>query len=123
MELFEIFFLVVILVSTALLAYFFIYKNDIKPVDTEHSVQREMMNRQNNPNHKSPKIYASMTDTQLEVLLETLHKIATKKQYREPLDHEETIMYKRYYRSVHNEMRIIKETLKKAAKKQSGNVV
>lgn len=117
MDLVEIFFLVLILASTAYLFYQFVYKNDIRQVDNEVSVQREIVIRQSSKDTKRTKAYANLTNDQLSHLLDELHKIATKRYYRESLDTEQQIMLKKYKRSVDNELRIIKESVKKQMKK------
>lgn len=89
MDLVEIFFLVLILASTAYLFYQFVYKNDIRQIDREVSVQREIVLRQSSKETKRTKVYAHMSNDQLNHLLDELHKIATKRYYRESLDHEQ----------------------------------
>ncbi len=117
MDLVEIFFLALILASTAYLFYQFVYKNDIKQIDSEISVQREILLRQSSKDSKRTKAYAHLSIDQLNHLLDELHKIATKRYYRESLDTDQQIMLKKYRRSVDNELRIIKDSVKKQMKK------
>lgn len=119
MDVVELFFLVLILASTAFLFYQFVYKNDIRQVDSEISVQREIVNRQSSKDSKRTKAYANLSNDQLNHLLDELHKIATKRYYREALDNDQQILLKKYKRSVDNELRIIKESVKKQMKKSS----
>lgn len=117
MDLVEIFFLVLILASSVYLFYQFVYKNDIKQIDSEISVQREIVLRQSSKEPKRSKVYAHLSNDQLNHLLDELHKIASKRYYRESLDTDQQIMLKKYRKSVDNELRIIKDSIKKQMKK------
>ena len=117
MDLVEIFFLVLILASTVYLFYQFVYKNDIRQLDREISIQRELVLRQSKKETRRTKSYAHLSNDQLNNLLDELHKIATKRYYRESLDADQQILLKKYHKSVENEMRIIKESVKKQMKK------